>query len=349
MNFVTLVYMRATILVLVGLLAGCTQTEESIAPIEECPLGFDDCNGDPADGCETDLTSSARACGDCSNVCVAPVGGLQVCVASECGIDCDPGLVRCGDECVASCDTSFEAAGEVNFDVPTDCTRVLIKAWGAGGGNGARNTNSGAAGFVRAEVAAAVGEQWTVVVGSPGISAVGRTPGLGGAPGGGNGGNASSDGGGGGGGYSGVFRGAISVQNALVIAGGGGGSGGGTGTQVLGGAGGGTDGQNGGENNAAGGTQLTGAAALAAGNGNNDDDGGGGGGGGWFGGEGGNGANSDAFGGGGGSGFVTPDAVAPMLVPGNRQLPGLPDDPDRGTAGAPGAPGKITIDCLPDE
>jgi len=343
--------MRAVTLILMGLLAGCSQTEEPIDPITECPQGFDDCNGDPADGCETDLTSSARACGDCTNVCTAPVGALQVCVASQCGIQCDPGLIRCGGECVTSCDTNFEATGEITFDVPIDCTRVSIKAWGAGGGNGARNTRAGAGGFVRAEVSATPGEQWTVVVGAPGTNAVGRTAGVGGAPGGGNGGTSSNDSGGGGGGYSGVFRGAISVQNALVIAGGGGGSGGGVTTpQILGGAGGGDTGQNGGDNNAAGGTQTTGAAQLVAANGQGgNNDGGAGGGGGWFGGRGGNNASSDAFGGGGGSGFAVVEAVAPMLIAGNRESPGLIEDPDRGIAGAPGNPGKVIIDCLPEE
>jgi hypothetical protein len=276
-------------------------------------------------------------------VCEAPAGATPTCAAGTCGFDCGAGLLACGDACRARCDTVFDAPGMQPFAVPDRCTRMRVKAWGAGGGNGQGNTKAAAGGFAVVELTATPGEAMMVVVGAPGQNAQ-NAPGAGGAPGGGSGGSGSSQDGGGGGGFSGVFAGAIEVANALAIAGGGGGAGGGNGNDP--GAGGGMTGQNGG---GTGGTQLDGFGSLAGGPGGNqgNGDGGGGGGGGWFGGQGGPGANSDAGGGGGGAAFATTRATFQLLVAGDRRTPGSSVDPDRGTAGDPGMPGKVVIDCLP--
>ncbi len=332
------------LLVLLVVFGGC----QALLGIDEipladgtCPTGFEDCNGDPIDGCETDL-SSPMTCGACTNACSAPSGGTATCVDLTCDFDCGS-MIACGDACVARCDTTFDP-GMSTYDVPAHCTAIQIKAWGAGGGNGQGNNGAAAGGFASAELAVTAGESLVVVVGAPGAAAT-NAPGAGGTPGGGDGGSASSQRGGGGGGFSGVFRTSIDPANALVIAGGGGGSGGGSGGVTLAGAGGGDAGQNG---NGAGGTQTTGAAPLqgSPGGSQGNGDGGGGGGGGWFGGNGGNGANSDAGGGGGGSGFAAMETTSPMLIAGNRQTPGNDTDPDRGTAGEVGIGGKIVIDCL---
>jgi hypothetical protein len=45
-----------------------------------CNAGFGDCNGVLADGCETNLNTSAANCGACGNVCT----GGQACVAGQC-------------------------------------------------------------------------------------------------------------------------------------------------------------------------------------------------------------------------------------------------------------------------
>ena len=42
--------------------------KENVCAILECHEEWADCNGDPVDGCETDLFSS-RSCGACGNVC----------------------------------------------------------------------------------------------------------------------------------------------------------------------------------------------------------------------------------------------------------------------------------------
>ncbi|HWO18028.1 MAG TPA: glycine-rich protein [Kofleriaceae bacterium] len=303
----------------------------------------EDCNGDPADGCEADL-GAAASCGSCGNVCEAPVGGTATCTAGTCGFDCGAGLMACGDACVARCGTVLDVPGTQPYSVPDRCTRLRVKAWGAGGGNGQGNMNAAGGGFAVVEFAVTPGESLMVVIGGPGRSAQGGQPGAGGTPGGGgNGGSGGDQDGGGGGGFSGVFAGGVEVATAIAIAGGGGGSGGGT-SNNLPGAGGGANGQSGG---GLGGTQIDGSATLAGGAGVNQTDGGGGGGGGWFGGRGGPGASSDAGGGGGGSAYATTRATFQLLVAGDRRTPGSSTDPDRGMAGEPGMPGKVVIDCVP--
>lgn len=57
----------------------------------ECSGTFADCNVDPADGCETDLSSSALHCGSCMHPCTPRTGlGLApTCVAAQCRDACD--------------------------------------------------------------------------------------------------------------------------------------------------------------------------------------------------------------------------------------------------------------------
>lgn len=69
--------------------------------VATCDPGFANCNANPADGCEVDLSKPAT-CGSCTAACpattpvCAPVGGTY-----QCGTGCPPTApTRCGDECV---------------------------------------------------------------------------------------------------------------------------------------------------------------------------------------------------------------------------------------------------------
>jgi alpha-tubulin suppressor-like RCC1 family protein len=62
--------------------------------IGACDLGFGDCDGNPQNGCETDL-GSAASCGACGNVC-ALANAQSSCVTGSCKlIACNPGSVDC--------------------------------------------------------------------------------------------------------------------------------------------------------------------------------------------------------------------------------------------------------------
>jgi hypothetical protein len=80
--------------------------------IAACERGYLDCDGDPGNGCEADLTTSARHCGACGRTCA--VG--QVCLLGACVRDCGA-LTRCGASCIdlraddANCGACGRACG----------------------------------------------------------------------------------------------------------------------------------------------------------------------------------------------------------------------------------------------
>lgn len=77
---------------------------------EPCPDGFEDCDGDPLNGCETDLRTDADNCGACGSTC--PSGnGTPSCVSSACAIECDDGWEDCNGDVADGCET------EVSQDV----------------------------------------------------------------------------------------------------------------------------------------------------------------------------------------------------------------------------------------
>jgi len=59
----------------------------------ECAPGFADCNGDPSDGCEVDLSVHPAHCGACGNSCDLAAG--QPCIEGKClMVECDAGMTR---------------------------------------------------------------------------------------------------------------------------------------------------------------------------------------------------------------------------------------------------------------
>jgi eukaryotic-like serine/threonine-protein kinase len=53
-----------------------------------CHPGFADCNGNAADGCETDVRKDEHNCGGCGKSCAAPTGGSVSCEAGRCKPHC---------------------------------------------------------------------------------------------------------------------------------------------------------------------------------------------------------------------------------------------------------------------
>ncbi|MBX3215925.1 MAG: hypothetical protein KF850_28050 [Labilithrix sp.] len=87
--------------------------------VADCDPGYADCNQDPADGCEVDL-SKATSCGSCNARCPAATPVCAPAGASfQCSTGCAPNApLLCGDECVSPA-TSVNHCGGCNAKCPT--------------------------------------------------------------------------------------------------------------------------------------------------------------------------------------------------------------------------------------
>jgi hypothetical protein len=72
-------------------------------------VGFGDCNGNPADGCEADLRTSLSHCGGCGRGCSLP-HGYPTCTSGLCRlIGCDPGYGDCDRTAATGCEVMLSS------------------------------------------------------------------------------------------------------------------------------------------------------------------------------------------------------------------------------------------------
>lgn len=88
-----------------GLTHGVGVWLAGVCRVRACDAGFEDCDGDPATGCEGDL-ASAETCGACGRACSAP-GATGSCVSGSCVIACAAGLADCDGLADTGCETSL--------------------------------------------------------------------------------------------------------------------------------------------------------------------------------------------------------------------------------------------------
>lgn len=87
-----------------------------------CPTGFDDCDNDPANGCETELTTDVAHCGTCDTACVVG-NGTPGCVSGECVVvACEPGFEDCDDDPLTGCEADTATSAEHCGACGTACT-----------------------------------------------------------------------------------------------------------------------------------------------------------------------------------------------------------------------------------
>jgi hypothetical protein len=76
--------------------------------ITGCVPGFANCNGNPADGCETNVQSNPTNCGGCGVVCVAP-NAAPACTMGTCVIAaCNVGFANCDGNQANGCEVNLQ-------------------------------------------------------------------------------------------------------------------------------------------------------------------------------------------------------------------------------------------------
>lgn len=71
-----------------------------------CNPGFGDCDGNPANGCETFLNNNVNNCGACGVVCPAVAGGFRTCTNGVCGFVCQFPFANCDNNPNNGCETN---------------------------------------------------------------------------------------------------------------------------------------------------------------------------------------------------------------------------------------------------
>ncbi len=103
--------------------AGCAL---GMCTVSTCDAGFDDCDHDPANGCEKSLDSDANNCGACGNKCVTP-GATTLCQNGLCAIN------ACAAP-QADCNQIYADGCEVNTQTDVNncgaCAKACINAHG---------------------------------------------------------------------------------------------------------------------------------------------------------------------------------------------------------------------------
>ena len=90
-------------------IVGCSDADMPPCYIKACNFGWDDCNADPKDGCETSVLSDVRNCGGCGGQfsCVAPPNAQAQCVNAACQLkQCNPGFTDCDGNAKNGCEVN---------------------------------------------------------------------------------------------------------------------------------------------------------------------------------------------------------------------------------------------------
>src|SRR5262249_32571394 len=74
--------------------------------ISSCSAGFANCDGNPANGCETNTTTDVNNCGSCGQVC-SPLNDTPACVNGVCASVCNAGFANCNGNPANGCETNI--------------------------------------------------------------------------------------------------------------------------------------------------------------------------------------------------------------------------------------------------
>jgi hypothetical protein len=79
---------------------------QSMQCVPGCASGYGDCNGNPRDGCETDIRTTTAHCGACNQACANDHGSTS-CIGGACVPVCDQGYRDCNANARDGCETNI--------------------------------------------------------------------------------------------------------------------------------------------------------------------------------------------------------------------------------------------------
>jgi hypothetical protein len=89
-------------------ISGCTA---GTCAIIACNAGFADCDGNPLNGCEVNLSTSIANCGTCGNTCGSLPNAISGCAAGACVIfACNTGFADCDGIAINGCEVHLNSS-----------------------------------------------------------------------------------------------------------------------------------------------------------------------------------------------------------------------------------------------
>lgn len=85
--------------------AACTA---GVCTISSCNAGFKNCDGQTANGCETNINTSPNNCGGCGVVCPPRLNATATCVNGVCSFTCNAGFADCDGQPGTGCEVSLQ-------------------------------------------------------------------------------------------------------------------------------------------------------------------------------------------------------------------------------------------------
>lgn len=92
------------------------QCRDGYCEVARCHQGYADCNGDPRDGCEVDISRDARHCGACEARCPRRDHARRTCEDATCGFTCRRGFSDCDGDLDNGCETRGRCPQETSSD-----------------------------------------------------------------------------------------------------------------------------------------------------------------------------------------------------------------------------------------
>lgn len=76
--------------------------------VKSCDVGWNDCDQDPSNGCESDTSKDPDNCGGCGKPCDRPANSTAQCVGGACaGFSCIKGFENCDTDAANGCEVSL--------------------------------------------------------------------------------------------------------------------------------------------------------------------------------------------------------------------------------------------------